>query len=264
MKKRVFALATASLLAVGYAGATNLIVDGKAVQSDVPPVITDGRTLVPVRALFESLGATVGWDDATQTATATKGATVISIQIGSQTAYVNGTATALDVPAQTIDGRTMVPARFAAESLGARVQWNESTETVSIITVPGAASEDHLVYLEDIAGDGNGSLEQQYVEQFNQDNPVEQTIKEWVSLSDIQQAGGSFNILLYDDFVIQKGFLSYKMPSLPDDFMQNPKSGIYDGIRIEVRDGTLYFNQTDLLREGAIKGPIIQYVMTAR
>lgn len=134
MKKRLLALAMASLLAVGSAGATSLIVDGKTVQSDVPPAITDGRTLVPVRALFESLGATVGWDDATQTATATKGGTVISMQIGSQTAYVNGAAASLDVPAQTIDGRTMVPARFVAESLGAQVTWEADTDTVYIAT----------------------------------------------------------------------------------------------------------------------------------
>lgn len=134
MKKRLLALAMASLLAVGSAGATSLIVDGKTVQSDVPPVITDGRTLVPVRALFESLGATVGWDDATQTATATKGGTVISMQIGSQTAYVNGAATSLDVPAQTVDGRTMVPARFVAESLGAQVEWDAANDQVKITT----------------------------------------------------------------------------------------------------------------------------------
>ena len=134
MKKKIFAFAMAAALSVSAAGATSLVVDGASVQTDVPPVIVDGRTLVPVRTLFESLGATVGWEESTQTATATKGSTVISMQIGNTTAYVNGVAKTLDVPAQTIEGRTMVPARFAAESLDARVLWDNNTQSAYIIT----------------------------------------------------------------------------------------------------------------------------------
>lgn len=134
MNKKVLAFLAATTLSLGAASAINLVVDGATVQTDVPPVVIDGRTLVPVRALFESLGATVGWNEATQTATATKGATVVSVQIGSTTAYVSGTAKTLDVPAQTVQGRTMVPARFIAESLGAAVDWESATETVKIST----------------------------------------------------------------------------------------------------------------------------------
>lgn len=134
MKKKIFAFAMAAALSVSAAGATSLVVDGTNVQTDVPPVIVDGRTLVPVRALFESLGATVGWEESTQTATATKGSTVISMQIGNTTAYVNGVAKTLDVPAQTIEGRTMAPARFVAESLNATVNWDSASDTVKIST----------------------------------------------------------------------------------------------------------------------------------
>lgn len=139
MKKKIFAFAMAAALSVSAAGATSLVVDGMNVQTDVPPVIVDGRTLVPVRALFESLGATVGWEESTQTATATKGSTVISMQIGNATAYVNGVAKTLDVPAQTIEGRTMAPARFVAESLNATVNWDSASDTVKIST-SGATS----------------------------------------------------------------------------------------------------------------------------
>lgn len=139
MKKKIFAFAMAAALSVSAAGATSLVVDGTNVQTDVPPVIVDGRTLVPVRALFESLGATVGWEESTQTATATKGSTVISMQIGNTTAYVNGVAKTLDVPAQTIEGRTMAPARFVAESLNATVNWDSASDTVKIST-SGATS----------------------------------------------------------------------------------------------------------------------------
>ena len=134
MRKKVLAFAVAAVLSINAAGAASLVVDGAQVQADVPPMIVDGRTLVPVRALFESLGATVDWDDATQTVTAAKEGTVISMQIGSTAASVNGAAQVLDVPAQTIAGRTMVPARFAAESLGARVLWDNSTQSAYIIT----------------------------------------------------------------------------------------------------------------------------------
>ena len=139
MKKKIFAFAMAASLSVSAAGATSLVVDGTNVQTDMPPVIVDGRTLVPVRALFESLGATVGWEESTQTATATKGSTVISMQIGNTTAYVNGVAKTLDVPAQTIEGRTMAPARFVAESLNATVNWDSASDTVKIST-SGATS----------------------------------------------------------------------------------------------------------------------------
>lgn len=134
MRKKVLAFAVAAVLSINAAGAASLVVDVAQVQADVPPMIVDGRTLVPVRALFESLGATVDWDDATQTVTAAKEGTVISMQIGSTAASVNGAAQVLDVPAQTIEGRTMVPARFAAESLGARVLWDNSTQSAYIIT----------------------------------------------------------------------------------------------------------------------------------
>ena len=72
MRKKVLAFAVAAVLSINAAGAASLVVDGAQVQADVPPMIVDGRTLVPVRALFESLGATVDWDDATQTVTAAK------------------------------------------------------------------------------------------------------------------------------------------------------------------------------------------------
>ena len=134
MNKKCFALAIAAALSVSTAGAASLVVDGAAVPSDVAPVVVEGRTLVPVRALFESLGVAVDWDETTQTVTAVGADTVISMQIGSTAASVNGAARELDVPAQTIEGRTMAPARFAAEALGARVLWDDKTQSAYIIT----------------------------------------------------------------------------------------------------------------------------------
>lgn len=84
----------------------------------------EGRTILPMRSLFESLGATVTWDQNTKTVTATKEQTTIVLTIGSKQAKVNGKAFTIDVPALVIDGRTYVPVRFVTESLGATVDWN--------------------------------------------------------------------------------------------------------------------------------------------
>ncbi len=109
-------------------------VDGRYIYSDVPPVIQDGRTLVPMRAIFEKLEADVAWDEATATATATRAADGKEVKIteNSQTAYIDGNAVELDVPAQILDGRFVVPVRFVSESFGATVNWDQFSQVVSI------------------------------------------------------------------------------------------------------------------------------------
>lgn len=96
------------------------------------PVIVEGRTLVPLRAIFEAMGAEVSWDDATSTVTATRGDTTVSLTVGSDTLYVNGEVKTLDVPAQIINDRTLVPARAIAESFGCEVNWNDGARRVYI------------------------------------------------------------------------------------------------------------------------------------
>lgn len=111
---------------------TSIYIDGVKQSFDPPAMIVQDRTLVPLRAIFESLGATVNWDQATETVTAIKGDTIVKLQIGSKDAFVNGNLVALDVPAQTVRDRTMVPARFVSESLGAVVEWDEEYNSVYI------------------------------------------------------------------------------------------------------------------------------------
>jgi len=106
--------------------------NGTYLNMDVPPTIIDGRTLVPLRAIFEALNADVVWDNNTKTVTGSKGSTTVVLKINSKTAQVNGKNTLLDVPATIVDGRTMVPARFIAESLGQKVGWAENLRTVLI------------------------------------------------------------------------------------------------------------------------------------
>lgn len=107
-------------------------VNGQQLNFKVAPVVVQGRTLVPLRAIFESLGVTVSWDDASRTVTATKNGVVITLPVGKTEATKNGQPVTLDVPATIVDGSTMVPVRFVSESLGASVDWNATTRTVTI------------------------------------------------------------------------------------------------------------------------------------
>lgn len=126
---------TISLLTVTNAFADiNLTVDGKPLTLDVPPTIVEGRTLVPVRAIVDSLGAETTWNNETKEITVTKGETIIKLQLNNTTAYINDVATTLDVAATSIDGRTLVPARFLAEAMNVGVNWDSSTRTFNIDT----------------------------------------------------------------------------------------------------------------------------------
>ena len=111
-------------------------VDGEYVDFDQPPTIVDDRTLVPVRAIFESMGIEVDWNADTRTVTATRGTTSISLTIDTnvinKTTDGETTQIEIDVPAKIIGDRTMVPARAVAQSFGASVNWDAKTRTVII------------------------------------------------------------------------------------------------------------------------------------
>jgi len=110
----------------------SVTIDGKPVSFDVEPVMENSRILVPLRAIFEAMGASVKWNEDTQTVTAEKDGTKVSMQIGSNKMVKNGETITLDVPPQLINNRTLVPVRAIAESFGAKVDWDEVTKTVLI------------------------------------------------------------------------------------------------------------------------------------
>ncbi len=107
-------------------------INGVEQNYDVMPVIIDGRTLVPMRGIFEALGAKVGWIDHSKTVTGTRNNKTVKLRIGDNLAYIDGQETILDVPATIIEGRTMVPVRFISEMLGEKVDWDGNTKTVII------------------------------------------------------------------------------------------------------------------------------------
>jgi len=110
-----------------------VVVGGEHIEADVPPVIVEGRTLLPLRKVFECMGAEVSYDEKNRTAKAKKDGTEIEITIDNKIARVNGEAVELDVPAMIMQGRTMVPVRFAAEALGGDAYWDGENEVVTII-----------------------------------------------------------------------------------------------------------------------------------
>lgn len=110
-----------------------MTVDGDtAVELDVAPTIINERTMVPLRAIFEALGAAVSWDDETKTVFAATNKVVVVMQIGQDVLYVNGEKIGLDSPAVIVDNRTLVPARAVAEAFGNTVGYDEETKTVTI------------------------------------------------------------------------------------------------------------------------------------
>lgn len=108
-----------------------VFIDGKRVYFDVPPRVEAGRTLVPLRAFFEALGAAVDWYGETQRIVAHKDGLEVQLTVGAKEALVNGETVILDVPAKVEEGRTLVPLRFVSEALGADVEWDPAR----IITV---------------------------------------------------------------------------------------------------------------------------------
>ncbi|MFD0958062.1 copper amine oxidase N-terminal domain-containing protein [Paenibacillus chungangensis] len=108
-------------------------VNGKQPEFDVPPIIVEGRTLVPFRAIAEALNAEVEWDAETRTVTVMRDDMEVKLTLGSYTVLINGEEYQLDVPAQIKDKRTLVPIRFLSEALKADVEWD--AETTSIIVI---------------------------------------------------------------------------------------------------------------------------------
>jgi len=108
-------------------------IDGQSLEiKDTDPIIENDRTMVPLRVIFEALGAELIWDEENESAIATKDGKEIKITIGKNTAMVNGNSVELDAPAFIKNSRTMVPVRFIAESFDMKVDWDAKTQTVLI------------------------------------------------------------------------------------------------------------------------------------
>lgn len=113
-----------------------VFLDGLPVQFDVPPLIHQGRTMVPFRAIAEALNLTVNWDEQTRTVTTTGGGTVVRLQVNNPTAYLNQQPVWLDAPPLIEQGRVLIPLRFFSEAFNCRVEWDGAGGAVRITSPP--------------------------------------------------------------------------------------------------------------------------------
>ncbi len=117
----------------------SVYLNGAFMSFDVPAQIVNNRTLVPLRAIFEAMGAAVSWDEESKTATGIKGNTVVVLPVGSLSPTINGVVVPLDVPAQIVNNRTLAPLRFVGEAFGGSVTWDDETARADIRTNESAA-----------------------------------------------------------------------------------------------------------------------------
>ncbi|GAW91288.1 stalk domain-containing protein [Calderihabitans maritimus] len=121
-----------------------LVIDGRVIDASPPPIIKNGRTLVPVRLVSETLGAYVGWHAESRTVTITKGNRSVQLRIDNRlVAYTEDRTTygLSDVPPQIFGNRTFVPLRLVSNALGVSVSWNDSERTVYVdSSVPAAVT----------------------------------------------------------------------------------------------------------------------------
>ena len=147
--KKIFAFLAALAMTVSAFGtivladenpnpdAVTVLINGVELSSDVPAQIIGDRTMVPMRAIFETLGANVSWIEDKQAIIATKGPTLMAMKIGVNTLSMSTIGgedknVTLDVPPQIVNDRTLVPARAISEALGCTVGWDGDTRTVTI------------------------------------------------------------------------------------------------------------------------------------
>ncbi len=109
-----------------------LFLNGVEVKADVPPVIKEGRTLVPVRALTEALGAEVQWNEQEQTVLVSKGDIQIQLRVNNRVAMINGKEVILDVPAEINTSRVFVPLRFMMQTMNTSVEWYPEGQIISM------------------------------------------------------------------------------------------------------------------------------------
>ena len=148
MKKIISCLVAVCMAAMSFVTVhcednIKVILDGKTLEFDVQPQIIDERTLVPMRVIFEALGADVEWEEETQTINTRRSDTdlfYISMRVGDKTIHKESVKAnlptsndiELDVPPMIIDGRTLVPVRAVSECFGCKVEWDGESRTVII------------------------------------------------------------------------------------------------------------------------------------
>ena len=211
MRRFLTALLLALVIVLGVASPAALqasevgvVIDNVQVDFEgQSPIILYGRTLVPVRGVFEHLGFDVDWDQDAQTVTLTNEDYTVVITIDSPIFRTNGVEHLLDVPAQIIDGRTMLPIRHVAESVGLYVGWNQARSSVVIRT-----------YEPDLTG----SVNQEFIPDALANQIAPPASGEQFAI--IHTNFGEIHLRLFPD----------KAPLAVENFVTHARDGFFDGI----------------------------------
>ena len=125
---------TANITALAEGNSPSVYLNGTKMTFETEPFIDEAseRTLVPMRDIFDAVGAVVQWDETTKTVIAVKGNSFVTLQIGSPKAFINSESHTLDVNAVIKDDKTFVPLRFVSEALGAEIEWDNDNYAVKI------------------------------------------------------------------------------------------------------------------------------------
>ncbi len=219
-------------------GCVSVYLNDERIKFDVPPVIEDNRTLVPIRAIFEAMGMVVDWDGATSTITATGNGNTIIMRINDTKVIVNGKERITDVPAKIINNRTMVPVRFVSESLNAYVNWDNKTRRIDITyEIPSDYKEFLFCYEQ--------KIDAYYFDSgYYSDSSVVLPI--FFGFDDKYDTSISGILRVWEDNINQPLLVRY-------DFTNKP-NGHWENIEISFEDGTLlkdsiyndYFNKTTI------------------
>ena len=130
----ITAVAAVAMSTACYAQDINVSLNGNIVSfPNQKPVVVEGRTLIPLRGVFDNMGYAIDWDGETKTVTLTKDGDVLTVVIGQASYSLNGESHAIDVPAQIINGSTMLPLRAIGDAAGAEVLWDAETKTATIL-----------------------------------------------------------------------------------------------------------------------------------
>ena len=131
-------IVTAIVFAEGETPAVpiTVLLNGEALSFDVPAQMINNRVMLPMRGIFEAMGAEVRWNGETQTVTATKDNTTVAFTIGSSYPTVNGVTVPIDQPGVIVRGTTLAPLRFVAEAFGGSVRWDGEARTAQITMQP--------------------------------------------------------------------------------------------------------------------------------
>lgn len=169
---------------------------------DTAPIIQNGRTIVPIRAVVENMGGSVEWDNESQTISIYRDDNIVELKINSERAYVNGEEYTLDAVPVIINSRTFLPVRFVSEGLGFDVEWNESLQQITITaqnTVTEETTEEVTEETTNETADGENTVSE--AEDKEEDNMID---------INLNINGKDFSAKLYDNEAARK--LTEKFP----------------------------------------------------